>query len=73
MDIHKEQCMQENIINHDNSVEAASISCFKICKACKKSFTTTLDYKMHIKEHRKVCKIIMSHVFFYDFYFYFLV
>lgn len=46
--------MQENIIDPDNPVEIASSACFKTCKICKKSLSTVSEYKMHIKEHRKV-------------------
>lgn len=47
--------MQENIINSDCPVDLTSVPCFKTCEICKKSFSTTLEYKMHIKEHKKVC------------------
>lgn len=46
--------MQENIIDPDNMVEITTAVCLKTCKACKKSLSTVSEYKMHIKEHRKV-------------------
>lgn len=46
--------MQENIIDPDNMVEITTAVCLKTCKTCKKSLSTVSEYKMHIKEHRKV-------------------
>jgi len=46
--------MQENIISLDNPLGLTSISSLKTCKTCKKSLPTVLEYKMHIKEHKKV-------------------
>jgi len=43
--------MLENIINPD---EGTSVACIKVCTTCNKSFATISEYKMHIKEHRKV-------------------
>lgn len=59
MDIHKEHCMQENILNPDNPTELTSINNFKTCKTCKMSISTISEYKMHIKEHRKVCEVFV--------------
>jgi len=54
LDIHKENCMQENLINSD---EGASAACIKTCTSCNMSFSTVSEYKMHIKEHKKVSLI----------------
>lgn len=62
--------MQENIINPNSCVDETSISCFTTCKICKKTFSTNSEYKMHIKEHRKVCRIICS---IYVWYVYFII
>lgn len=48
--------MQENVLNFDNPTEVTSVNNFKICKICNMSLSTTTEYKMHIKEHRKVCR-----------------
>lgn len=46
--------MQEHIINPD---EGTSVACIKTCTVCNKFFSTISEYKMHIKEHRKVSRI----------------
>jgi len=48
--------MITNIIDINDPMEVISVS-FKTCKICKKSFSTASEYKIHIKEHKKVCKI----------------
>lgn len=63
--------MQENIINPINPTDETSISCFKTCKTCKKMFSIISEYKMHIKEHRKVCEIIFKCICMYTLYIYF--
>lgn len=60
MDIHKENCLQENLINSDNQMDVTSIDYFKTCKVCKKSLVTLSEYKMHEKEHKKVTIKYMS-------------
>jgi len=54
LDIHKENCMQENLINPS---EGTSVACIKTCISCNMTFSTVPEYKMHIKEHKKVCLI----------------
>lgn len=54
MDIHKENCMQENLMNPG---EGTSVACTKTCTSCNMSFSTVTEYKMHIKEHKKVSLI----------------
>jgi len=51
LDIHKENCIQENLMN---SGEETSVGCSKTCTICNMSFSTVSEYKMHNKEHRKV-------------------
>ncbi|XP_022167998.1 zinc finger protein 107-like [Myzus persicae] len=58
LDIHKENCMQENIINPS---EEASVACIKTCTICNMSFSTISEYKMHIKEHRKFDSILKKY------------
>lgn len=48
--------MLENILNPDNPTEVTSANNFKTCKTCKKSTSSISEYKMHIKEHRQVCR-----------------
>ncbi|XP_026810472.1 zinc finger protein 665-like [Rhopalosiphum maidis] len=58
LDIHKENCMQEYIINPD---EGTSVACIKTCTVCNKSFSTIPEYKMHIKEHRKFDSVLKKY------------
>ncbi|XP_027853757.2 zinc finger protein 182-like isoform X2 [Aphis gossypii] len=58
LDIHKENCMQEYIINPD---EGTSVDCIKTCTVCNKSFSTIPEYKMHIKEHRKFDSVLKKY------------
>lgn len=37
-----------------NSDEETSVGCIKTCTICNMSFSTVSEYKMHIKEHKKV-------------------
>jgi hypothetical protein len=52
--------MQENVLNSDNLTEVKSVNNFKNCKICKMSISTITEYKMHIKEHRRVCIIFVN-------------
>uniref|UniRef100_A0A2S2R835 Zinc finger protein n=1 Tax=Sipha flava TaxID=143950 RepID=A0A2S2R835_9HEMI len=58
LDIHKENCMQENVLNSDNLTEVKSVNNFKNCKICKMSISTITEYKMHIKEHRRFDSVL---------------
>ncbi|XP_015378345.1 PREDICTED: zinc finger protein Xfin-like, partial [Diuraphis noxia] len=58
LDIHKENCMQENLINPG---EGTSIASIKTCTSCNMSFTTVSEYKMHIKEHKKFDSILKKY------------
>jgi len=40
-----------------NLGERTSVACTKTCTSCDVSFSTVTEYKMHIKEHKKVSLI----------------
>lgn len=51
--------MQENIIDLENSIDITSATCLTTCKICDKTLSTISEYKIHIKEHRKVSKTLI--------------
>ncbi|KAL4149327.1 hypothetical protein QTP88_003296 [Uroleucon formosanum] len=58
LDIHKGNCMQENLMNSD---EETSVGCIKTCTICNMSFSTVSEYKMHIKEHKKFDSVLKKY------------
>ncbi|XP_060880467.1 zinc finger protein 665-like isoform X3 [Metopolophium dirhodum] len=54
LDIHKENCIQENLMNPG---EETSVG----CTICNMSFSTVSEYKMHNKEHRKFDSVLKKY------------